>query len=889
MAADVLNYVRQGNTLVCASSRLARRLKYQYAQTQIRQGRHAWVTPDILPWAAWLQRCWNEMNSGESHVQMLLGQEQQLFIWQQLIQQSGYSRQLLQVRATARQALHAWNTARQWQIPVFPTGLYLNEDAQAFLSWSRAYRGHCKDNSLIDAADIPDLLSAGTPYIKRLKPIALAGFDDLTPMQKTLIDALARVETDVEMIPNEHRNRDVSATFYPDNRGEIVAAALWCRRLLESGGGEDIGVVVPDLRSLYTRIQNTFDDVLTPGKILAGHEAEARPYSITLGLPLTRYPVIKTALDILDLGNLTVALPLLSAVLRSPFIRAAETEGQRRAQLDACLHKYGEHRMPLNSLQDIAGRHLPAEGIPRRFLDNGQSYLEMLHSAGVKRPAHDWPALFSALLACFGWPGDRALDSAEYQTVVEWRSIMEKFAAIDPTAAALSYREALVQLRQLAGNAGFQPETAETPVQIMGMTGAAGMQFDHLWVMGLDEESWPYQADPIAFIPIRLQRDAGLPAASAELVLAQASRDTQRLIHSARDTVLSYPCNDKDRPLRPSPLIRQYLQAQHDSTGDGRDYAYMLFASRRWVDTDDALAPAIPEGQAVVGGTALFGDQAACPFRACARHRLHAKGLEHRDIGLDARERGSLIHEVMQRLWGKLKDHATLCAASGAELDNAVNKSVRAALTAYRKKLPETLNATFVRLESARIGALVHDWLELERRRRPFRVSEREYRHRITMGDIEVSTRIDRIDVLDDGRAVIIDYKTGDPRTRHWLGERPDEPQLPLYAVTSGGKIAAVVFARLSPGQSAFIGVAQEQDLLPGVATLMETGGAITEWSALFDAWRDALTGLAQAFRRGDARVDPKGPDTCRYCDLHALCRIYERDANYNFRGDGDD
>ena len=292
------------------------------------------------------------------------------------------------------------------------------------------------------------------------------------------------------------------------------------------------------------------------------------------------------------------------------------------------------------------------------------------------------------------------------------------------------------------------------------------------------------------------------------------------------------------------------------------------------------MAPAIPQGQAVTGGTALFSDQAACPFRACAKHRLYAERLETRDIGLDARERGSIIHDIMQRLWGRLKHQAALLAASGKELDSVINQTVRLSLAAYRKKFPETMGPQFEQLEAARLGALVHDWLELERQRHPFRVSARESRHRFILGDIAVSTRIDRIDVLDDGRFVIIDYKTGEPRAAAWLGDRPDEPQLPLYAITSKGDIAAVVFAKLKRGQSAFIGVAQEADLLPGISTIDGMGraaGAIPDWHTLFDGWRNALTALAQAFRRGDARVDPKGTETCKRCDLHALCRISQR------------
>ena len=438
MAADVFDLVRQGYSLVCASSRLARRLRYQYAQLQLRQGRSAWVTPDILTWTAWLQRCWAERDTLGPVTGMLLKPEQQLYIWQQLIAQSGYQERLLQLSATARQALNAWDTARQWQIPIFPEGMSLNEDAYAFHNWSRAYRQYCKDNSLIDINDIPDLLLANRPQRLPGNPIALAGFDDLTPQQQALIDAMTEEGTEIRVLLNEPRNNKVNAMVLPDTREEIRAAAHWCRRLLESGAGDDIGVIVPDLRSIYASVENTFDDVLNPDAILAGRGARARHYSITLGLPLSRYPLISSALDILELGDRVLPLPLLSAVLRSPFLAAAAIEGQGRAQLDACLRKYGEHRMKLQSLEYIAARHLPAHAVPRRFLDMIHRYLELQHSAGARQPLHQWAALFVDLLQCFGWPGERTLDSMEYQTVMEWHGLLETFAALDPLAARLS-------------------------------------------------------------------------------------------------------------------------------------------------------------------------------------------------------------------------------------------------------------------------------------------------------------------------------------------------------------------------------------------------------------------------------------------------------------------
>lgn len=887
METDVFEYIRRGYTVVCASSRLAHRLQYRYAQLQVSEGHSAWVTPDILTWGAWMQRCWDEVRLRENRNLILISNEQQLYIWQQLIHAS-HGRQLLQVPATARQALNAWNIVHEWEIPLFPEGIYLNEDANAFRAWSGAYGEYCKTNGLIDVFELPALLLGNTSVVSALKPIALVGFDEISPLQTRLLTGLEKAGKEFQVISPDERNESIAAVGKVDTRGEIRAAALWCRRLLESGKPDNIGVVVPDLRSLYAPIEDIFDDVLIPVSVLVDNGPPLRPFSIALGLPLNSYPVIKTALNILDLGDQAMALESLSSVIRSPFMRGGESEMQDRARFDACLRKYGEHQITLKSLDYYAGRYLQRETVPTVLLELCRGYLEVFSGMRGQHPLYEWAGVFTELLNRFGWPGDRTLDSTEYQIVTEWRRLMEKLAALDPSFRSIDYREALTQLRQLAVGAGFHAETVETPVQIMGMAGAAGMEFDHLWVMGLDEESWPYQADPNPFIPIQLQRDAGIPGATAELALMQATRDRDRLVRSAREIVLSHPENDRDRPLRPSPLIRQYLTPFSGPTDDGRDYGAILFASRRMVDSIDDMAPVIPAGEAVSGGTALFSDQAACPFRACARHRLYAEGLESRDIGLDARDRGTIMHEVLRLLWGKLMDHAVLLAASGSELDKLINKSVNGALSSYRKRYPVTFTEKFTRLEAARIGAVMHDWLELEKQRRPFRVTAREYRHRVSLGEIEVRTRIDRIDRLEDGRDVIIDYKTGDPKTTAWLGERPDEPQLPLYAISSEGDIAAVVFARLRRGLSCFIGLAQEQGLLPGVGTVEKVKGgaaAIPDWSTLFDNWRTALTQLAQNFRQGDARVDPKGPDTCRWCDLHSMCRIYERGTGYGERG----
>ena len=131
---------------------------------------------------------------------------------------------------------------------------------------------------------------------------------------------------------------------------------------------------------------------------------------------------------------------------------------------------------------------------------------------------------------------------------------------------------------------------------------------------------------------------------------------------------------------------------------------------------------------------------------------------------------------------------------------------------------------------------------------------------------------------MDDGRFVIVDYKTGDVSINAWFDERPDDPQLPLYAITSDVNIAALVFAKVKHGESRFIGISDGEGILPAVKSFVKTKYAneLENWDDLLTNWKRVLLHLGNEFRQGKAEVNPKNEYTCRYCDLHALCRIHE-------------
>ncbi|MDV7395176.1 PD-(D/E)XK nuclease family protein, partial [Arthrospira platensis SPKY1] len=115
-----------------------------------------------------------------------------------------------------------------------------------------------------------------------------------------------------------------------------------------------------------------------------------------------------------------------------------------------------------------------------------------------------------------------------------------------------------------------------------------------------------------------------------------------------------------------------------------------------------------------------------------------------------------------------------------------VASAVQAAWTARdADPAQEALEPRTRMLESRRLERLLFGWLAMERERpHGFRVVATELHQHLDWGGLPIQVQIDRIDQLDDGQCLIIDYKTGaSVDTRNWLTEHLTEPQLPLYAV----------------------------------------------------------------------------------------------------------
>ncbi len=832
-----------GVTVVTPNRRLAQALQAAFDEAQLARRLASWEAADILPFASFLERLWDDAlhAQGGDKLPMLLSPPQEQHLWEEAIRGTERGRGLLALPQAAEQCRAAWQLQHAWRIgPGRGT-----EDAEAFAEWSRAYLRRAGGDT--DGARLPDL-AAGLVEPGRLTVLVAYAFDIITPQAQAFFDACAARGIEVlHCAPESVESAPVRLPM-PGPREEIDAAARWARARMEAGV-KRIGIVVPDLQLRRREVARVFTRVMQPGRNLPGAPQGALPFNISIGEPLSGYPLVHAALGLLQLAQGEIDFALASRLVRSPFIGGAESEMTRRAQLDAELRRKLPATLTLAKLVGAVGR---CPLLREKF----EALYGLSKDGAASRTPHEWARHFSVLLAAAGFPGERTLDSAEFQAATRWHETLAELAKLERVAPRMNAGQALSRLRRLCSDALFQPETPDAPVQVLGILESAGLQFDALWVSGLSDDAWPLAARPNPFIPVALQKAAKVPEASAEGAYELDQRITGQWFGAAREVVVSHPLRDGDREMSPSPLIVQVVEGAIDIPVFPR-HRDVLFAARRLEPMPDGVAPSLQEHR-LRGGVRVLADQAACPFRAFARHRLGARELEEPAPGLDAAARGTLLHELMARLWRELESSAALSADTGPAIQRAAAGAVEAA----------GLEGRFAELERARLAKLAREWLDVERERGDFVVVAIEDKRELAIGGLEFSGRIDRLDRLADGSHALIDYKTGNVTRSGWLGPRPVDPQLPLYAVTAAEEVGAIAFARLKTGDMKYSGYGRDKGLVEKAK----------DWDGLLKGWRTELESLARGFAAGDAPVDPKQlTQTCRLCDLQPLCRVHEK------------
>lgn len=881
--------IEEGYTLLTPNHRLARRVALEWNRHRASAGDRVWETPCVMPVQSWLEAQWDAcVARGHLVAAHRISSAQATQLWRQVIaelgaQDSGLA--LLQPHSAADLASVARDTMLQWESSVTDArwrGLCdYDPDCSAFLLWLERFEFRLQSEGYVTPLDCILQLTTLSSADATAR-VALLECPDLPPLFES---ALQRLCIDVQPIaaPEDEASRYVYA--FENHTEQLQSIADWAKTQHEQNPEVSLGILLTDMN----RDRLPMEYQLRRAFACLNEQYASLPINFSTGIALADTPVVRDGLLALELVKHRTSVPQIVRVLNSRYLNLSDSDSPLAHRFVTELYEDGAEHISTAALRVAAAQVKLGDDEGLELAAVLMKVAHLRHLRGKALPSI-WAGYFNEVLNIWGWPGAMPLDSLEYQQVMLWFELLESLASWDAVCDSVDYDAALALLQEAARNKMSQPETADSNIQVLGPLEAIGLQFDHLWLVGMQATRWPEPPRPNPFLPTLMQTELRMPRATAQREWDVASQRIEQYSHSVKSLHAGY-CSQLDGVAEaPSPLLEGFVAATLPPVAKLPTEWVAGWASRQLEEREDVMAPVVDVGdaQASSGGSGLLEDQAQCPFRAFAKRRLKVVPLGEFSIALSPAERGAIVHDALYALWGRVVDHSQLLAMQESELAQLVAESAHLGLSRVHAQRQGALAATYWTLERSRLENLLREWLAVERARTEFVVRAREQKVSLELAQLRLEMRIDRIDQLADGSQIVMDYKSSASSVKDWMGPRPAKPQLLLYGVASAGETAGLAFAQLRPRDCKFVGLGASKfasGISDDVASSVGPQMSAQSWAELNDEWKENLRLLAQAFVDGQAQVDPLSNSSCTWCGLQTLCRV--NDARQQGRADG--
>jgi ATP-dependent helicase/nuclease subunit B len=573
----------------------------------------------------------------------------------------------------------------------------------------------------------------------------------------------------------------VSVVEAQDPREEALAIALLLRDALERPGAS-AALVTPD-RDLARRVAaelerfgvSVDDSAGTPlsetgmGRLarLATAAAATDLAPVTL-FALLSHPRASLGLDPDAKAEALAALEL--AVLRGP--RPSLGASGLQAALDAFDRTALHPRDPRRRVS--APRLAAAQDLAHRL---AAALAPLLALAGrTPRPFPDLVAAHRAAVEALAGPLDRdADDPAEAALAAAFTEIGDG-AAHGPDLTLSDYADAVVTL---FGDAMVRP-LARGPerLRILGPLEARLLAFDRMILGGLVEGTWPAlpETDPWLSRPMRAELGLDLP----ERRIGLSAHDFAQGF-AATEVVLTYAAKVGGAQSVPSRFVQRLRTVAGPALWQE---AAVRGGYWRAAAAGLDVAPAVPRlaRPAPVPPLALRPRRLTVteietllrdPYSIYARHVLGLAPLDPLDAAPGGAERGSALHAAVGQF---ARDFPRELPADALERLMEYGRQAFRPLEAFAAEHA----LWWARFERAAVFLVA-----LERERRPALdrvVAETSGTLTLDLpaGPFELAARADRIELRTDGRADILDFKTGTAPTARQAASL--SPQLPLEA-----------------------------------------------------------------------------------------------------------
>jgi ATP-dependent helicase/nuclease subunit B len=615
--------------------------------------------------------------------------------------------------------------------------------------------------------------------------------------------------------------RDVALVEAANEREEALAIAIALRLALEDGEDAQAALITPD-RKLGRRVAAELarfgieadDSAGTPllstpqGTLLRLLvEAALRPGDPVPLVALLKHPLARFGLPAADLGGAVTALELTALRGGTAEIDISTLE----PLLDAALERQEADRHP-----PVWRTALPVQAIPlaRDLAQRLANAVEPL--AGLLVQESRTGRRFSSKLSVSDWSErtGRALEAV----AVDERGDLAALWSGEAGDALANLLKSVIEtdgqieadgsqwcdiIEALAASESVKPRSMRHPrVFIFGALESRLQSVDTVVIGGLNEGTWPGQATNDAFLSRVMKVEIGLEP--PERRIGQLGHDLQMAAGTPK-LVLTRALRNGTAPTVASRWLQRLIAVggpvlAADLRARGKDFIDWANQIDKGPSVPNATRPA-PRPPADLQprkySFSQIGRLRRDPYAIYARHILRLDPIAPFNLDPGPAERGSLYHRIVDRF---VREEAT------GEPHTLVARILNEEFDAVA--LPAHIDAVW----RPRFAGVARVFVEWHRKRAAdIRESLTEVPASLDLGvaGIRLTGIADRIDILPDGSADILDYKTGSTPSLK-VARALLDPQLALEAAAlkrgafRGPGIrepANLLYVRLKPGE----------------------------------------------------------------------------------------
>lgn len=406
----------------------------------------------------------------------------------------------------------------------------------------------------------------------------------------------------------------------------------------------------------------------------------------------------------------------------------------------------------------------------------------------------------------------------------------------------------------LEGASFSPPYPAHEQVVFLPMSQMLARPFAAVVLAGCDEVRLPPAPEPPGGWTAAQRAALGLP--SREELQATTLAAWQHALQTPYGDVLWRESDDTGETVLPSALVQQAQAAQAASSPTGVQAQGPNDAAARDPRVARTLVCApvqrpVPQGHLLPVAqlsASAYDDLRTCPYRFFALRQLGLQPVDELDASVDKRDFGLWLHDVLKRF------HETWAALDRPDAADpqALLQAAADATTASMGLMEGEFLPFAASWPAVRDGYL--EWVP-QHIQTGAAFASAETSHTQPLGAVQLVGRIDRIDRLPDGSALVLDYKTENrTRTAQRIKEPLEDTQMAFYAALLPDDAV----------QGAYVNVGERD----GTKAYYQTA-LVEARDALIDGILDDLGRIGQG-----APMPALGEGSaCDFCQARGLCR----------------